>query len=99
MAKIGYTGLGHYGVAQVLHTAFLIERRASVDSIRTETLQRIADAGPVLLRRAAGSLSRTLVAIFISRRDYQHAKADDLGPVHNPLRRLRPQVLIPITWR
>jgi len=41
----------------------------------------------------------SIVAIFISRRDYQHAKADDLGPVHNPLRRLRPQVLIPITWR
>jgi integrase len=61
MAKIGYTGLNRYGVAQVLHTAFLMERQARIDAISIETLRRIADAGPQLLRSGAALLSRTLV--------------------------------------
>jgi integrase len=59
MRKIGYTQ-PPYGLAQALHTAFLMERDPRLEAVSGETLEKIADAGPTLLRRGAARLSRVL---------------------------------------
>ncbi len=59
MRKIGYTQHS-YGLAQALHTAFLMERDPRLEVVSSETLKQIADAGPILLRRGAARLSRVL---------------------------------------
>ena len=59
MRKIGYTQ-PPYGLAQALHTAFLMERDPRLEAISGETLMEIADTGPILLRRGAARLSRVL---------------------------------------
>ena len=59
MRKIGYTQHA-YGLAQALHTAFLMERDGRLEAVSKETLKQIADAGPNLLRRGAARLSLML---------------------------------------
>ncbi|MGE3280102.1 MAG: tyrosine-type recombinase/integrase [Alphaproteobacteria bacterium] len=68
MAGIGYT-VAHqdYGVAQALHDAFLIQRSAQLDAITPETLRIVASSSQLLIRRAAATLSRTLMRLGIIR--------------------------------
>jgi integrase len=63
VARVGHKGHERYGIAQVLHTAFLIEREARLETVTIGTLRRIANAGPRLLRHAASTLSRTLAGM------------------------------------
>ena len=65
MAHVGYTSHAQYGLAEAVHTAFLLQRESRLESITAETLKRIADAGPASLRRAAASLSRSLVRMGV----------------------------------
>ena len=66
MAGIGYT-VAHqdYGLAQALHDAFLIQRSAQLDAITLETLRIVASSSQLLIRRAAATLSRTLMRLGI----------------------------------
>lgn len=63
IARVGHKGHERYGIAQVLHTAFLIQRSARLDDISLGTLEKIAAVGPRLLRMASASLSRILVRL------------------------------------
>lgn len=72
VARVGHKGHERYGIAQVLHTALLIEREARLEAVTIDTLQRIADAGPRRLRHAASTLSRTLVGMGLIERALDH---------------------------
>lgn len=72
IARVGNKGHDRYGIAQVLHTAFLVQREAQLEMITIDTLRRIADAGPKLLWRAAASLSRTLAGMGLIEATIDH---------------------------
>lgn len=66
MAGIGFTAAHqNYGVAQALHDTFLIQRSAQLDAVTPETLRIVAASSQLLIRRAAATLSRTLMRMGI----------------------------------
>ena len=66
MAGIGYTAAHQkYGVAQALHDAFLIQRSAQLDAVTPETLRIVTSSSQLLIRRAAATLSQTLMRMGI----------------------------------
>ncbi len=65
MTSVGYTAHEHYGAAQALHSAFLVQRSAQLDAITSETLRTVSSSPQLLIRRAAATLSRALTRMGI----------------------------------
>ncbi len=65
MTSVGYTAHEHYGAAQALHSAFLVQRSAQLDAITSETLRAVFCSSQLMIRRATATLSRTLMRMGI----------------------------------
>lgn len=84
LARIGHKGHSKYGIAQVLHTALLIRRDTQIETIDIETLRKIANAGPKLLRRNAALLSRVLAGMGFLSQVLDHHADGQKARANNP---------------